>query len=150
MDEAARPGAERQRAGEPRVGGQRRVGERLEHVGGARLRHREGAVDGAAHLVVGLREVDVDLLAPHGDGDDDRRRLLRVAVVLEVVGEGAGAVGERGDGGAGASFRVVDERAAGTVEAGLTPLVDKLEDAAGAEAVGGDLRQEVAAGLGHA
>ena len=76
-------------------------------------RHRDGAgsIDAAGPLLGGPGEVDLHPVAVHGHRHRNAHRLFGETVVVHVVGDAVGAVGDLGDAAPGQALRVVQQRA---------------------------------------
>ena len=104
-------------------------------------------VDAAGGLEVGAGEVDDRGVVRDADRATDANRLVAEAVVVERVGILVGALGDLGDGAAEDALGVVLGEG-GVVRGALVAVAaDDVEQACGADAVGGDLGGEVAFAL---
>ena len=107
----------------------RLVGQVQHGVVGGRPGDAEGSVDRALGLRRGAGVIDHHLVALHIDGDADPIFLGLDAVILEAILEGVAAIGERGDFGPHARFRIIHQVADGLAEDILAVFLDQLDHA---------------------
>ena len=101
-------------------------------------------VERRAHLGIGAREIEMDRVALDRQGDLDADRHLRAEVVLHVLGEPIGAVGDLADRHPRPLLGVVEDRVDPLLHRGEAELADHLLDAPVARADRGHHRLDVA------
>ena len=113
------------------------------------FRHREGTVEVALDLGIGAGEVEAQGLAVEGGGDPQRDVVLAAVggVVLEEVLGPIGAVGERGEGGAGAALGVGEDLGHPLAQAGGPVALGELRQPQPPDPVGGLLGAQVGEAL---
>ena len=95
-------------------------------------------------MIGGVGEIDGETVAVHGYGDGDGHGLFGLAVVVHVVGDAVGAVGDLGDAAAGETLGVVEQRVHVLVGFGEAVALGDFGEANVADTDGGDLGGEVA------
>ena len=126
------------------VGGHGRVGRRHQRVEHGRAGGGEGGVARAHRLRAAARQIDGHLVARHRHLGVDADRLVGDAVVVDLVLELVGAVGDAPDHGAHAGFRGVENLLERPLEARLAQLGGEPLDAGRAHLQRGELRLQVA------
>ncbi|MBS1253341.1 MAG: hypothetical protein MAG451_02390 [Anaerolineales bacterium] len=121
--------------------------ERPEYVVGGRESNGVDGVDAALALGRRAGEVDGGFVAGDGNGDGDLGRLGVDAVVVHLIAEGVGAVGQVGDEAPRHAFGVAEEAGHVMLDVVLPVLADEFLHALGAFAVGRHLGAQVAGAL---